>query len=151
MSLSDSDGLPEQKNYATWSGRPAVSAFPSRFGRLVLGPDPPEPAAEEGLPVLHLLPVAFVSTLLALVLYVWLARGLDARSSRLAVALSRLAATSLRWKIGAGLAAAALLVAAGAGTTALGRVLEERDLEEKRRLTGICHDLPRPGVARDCL
>ena len=137
FALSDSDGLPEQKNYATWSGRAALSAFPSRFGRMVLGTDPPEPAAEEGAPAVPVLPVAFVSTLLSLVLFVWLARGLDARSSRLAVLLTRLAATSLRWKVGAGLVVVVLIVAAGAATSALGRVLEDRDLERKRELAAL--------------
>jgi DNA-binding NtrC family response regulator len=147
VALSDSDGLPEQRNYATWSGRSDLSRFPSRFGRLVLGDDPPPVAPAPPGTGTVLLPIAFLAVLLGLALSVWLARGLATRESRLAEGLVRLGGCPARWKFGASAALLALIVLAGPATSLVAAGLARSDLSQRRETAALLREIAAEAVS----
>ncbi|MCE9635128.1 MAG: sigma 54-interacting transcriptional regulator [Planctomycetes bacterium] len=141
VALSDSDGLPEQRNYATWSGRSDLSRFPSRFGQLVLGDNPPKAVAPESAGGSQLLPIAFVAVVLGLVLSIWLARGLDARASRIGGWLARVSDIPTRRKLVAAATLVALLIAAGPTASLVARGLASRELANRREVGALVRDV----------
>ncbi len=146
VALSDSDGLPQQESYGTWSGHADLAVFPARFGRMVLGAEPPEVPGPERPFALLLLPIAFLSSVFGLLLFAWLARGLDARDSRLASLLGRLSALRLRWKLLAAATLIGLIAVASAAASVAGSVLRDSDLESKREIAALVRSIDEEGA-----
>ncbi len=137
VALSDSDGLPEQKNYATSSGKSGLAQFVDRMGRMRLGPDP-EPRGGDGSSGARGLsptgPLAVLCAVLGALLFLWLGRLTTPGGRRLAALLDRVRRIRLRPKVIAVVVVVVLLaVARLVGDYASSR-LADRDVATHREL-----------------
>ena len=132
VALSDSDGLPEQKNYATWSGNEQLSQFPARFGRLVLGENPPEPEAPGHRSPSQSAPLAILLAILGALLFAWLARLGTPGGRRLAGLLEAVRRVRLRTKLIVGAVLVGLLLVTQFGAGWLERRLTRSEVETRR-------------------
>ena len=151
VALSDSDGLPQQENYGTWSGRGQLSESPQHFGRLELGKAPPAPEETERPVLSPIVPLALLVSLLGALLFLWLARMLPARHRGLARALDRLRAVRPRAKLGTAALLAALIALAGFAGDWVANALTERDVERKRELSARLRTLAEQAERYDLL
>ena len=134
VALSDSDGLPHQKNYATWSGSSRLSEFPGRFGRLLVSGEAqaPEPAGGPG--VSPTAPLAVLLAVLAALLFAWLARLGTAGGRRLAALLDLIRRIPLKLVATLALLALGLLVAVQLAEPSVARRFNDREVESRRRI-----------------
>ncbi len=137
VALSDSDGKPEQKNYATWSGRAELSRFPGRFGRLELGKSPPAIAVPEGPGVSAIGPLAVLVAILGALLFLWLTQAITPRGAWLTARLEALRRIRPRKKMWAAAILVALISAAGLLAGGVIRALEAADAAQKRRTAAL--------------
>jgi DNA-binding NtrC family response regulator len=137
VALSDSDGRPEQKNYATWSGHSDLARYPGRFGRVVLGPAPPALEAPEGPGGAVIGPVAALVSIIGALLFLWLARVATPKGSWLAAKLERLRAISTRRKVTAAVVVLLLIGVAGALADAATQALEAAEASQQRKVAAL--------------
>src|SRR5262249_8113295 len=131
--LSDSDGKPEQKNYATWSGHSDLARHPNRFGRMRLGKPPQPVAAPESVGVSKVGPIAVLLGALGGLAFWWLARRDTVGGARLAVWIERAAAVPLRRMLAAAGVLAALILLAGFIADGAATAFVVADVAQKRQ------------------
>jgi DNA-binding NtrC family response regulator/GGDEF domain-containing protein len=137
VALSDSDGLPQQKNYATWTGHSDLATYPGRFGRLILGKAPPPVPAPEGQSVFTIGPVAVLVAVVGALLFLWLAQVVTTRGAWLARRLEVLRRIDPRRKLAAAAVLTVLIAAAGFLADGATRALEAADLAQKRKVAAL--------------
>ena len=99
VALSDSDGLPQQKHYATLSKNGDLFNSPAKFGVMELGPAPEPVTVAPGPPFSPIGPTAFLVAVLGGLLFLWLGRADTVRLGGLSGWLGRLRSVSLRPKL----------------------------------------------------
>jgi two-component system response regulator HydG len=141
VALSDSDGRPEQKNYATWSVHSDLARYPGRFGRVVLGPPPQAIEAPEGPGGAPIGPVAVLVSLLGALLFLWLARVATPQGSWLAPKFERLRGISTRRKVTAAVVVVVLVGAAGLLADGATRALEAAEAVQQRKVAALAREV----------
>ena len=135
--LSDSDGLPEQKNYATSSGQSGLSQYADRFGRMRLGPEPEPPGGRSAAELRGLSPtgpLAVLCAVLGALLFLWLARLTTPGGRRLAGMLDNVRRIRLRPKLIVTAVLVLLLTLAQLAGESAARTLAASDVEAHRDL-----------------
>ncbi|HKW78741.1 MAG TPA: sugar-binding protein, partial [Candidatus Limnocylindria bacterium] len=141
IALSDSDGKPEQKNYATWSVHKDLARFPGRFGRVILGPAPKAIEVPESPGNWAIGPVAVLVSLVGALLFLWLARVATPRGSWLASKFERLRRISTRGKVIAAAALVVLIGAAGFLADGATRALEAAEARQQRNVAALVREI----------
>ncbi len=132
VALSDSDGLPEQKNYCTWSGESNLAQFPARFGRLRMGEAPPTPSAASAQALSPTGPLAVLCAILGALLFLWVGRLTAPGGRRLANGLDRIRAIRLRTKVVLTVVVIVLVVGAEFGGSVARSELDKSEVEAHR-------------------
>ncbi len=140
VALSDSDGLPEQKNYATWSRHQQLAQYPARFGRMVLGAAPPEVEEPDRRALSPSGPLAVLCAVLGALLFVWLSRLPGPGGRRLASWLERIRQIPTRPKLIAALVLFAALAVTRLAADRAASVLAERDVAAHRQVAATIRD-----------